>query len=84
VDSLVVGIYRGKDLHYVARVRAGFIPATRQKAYNAIKHLATTKCPFVNLPEKESGRWGEGLTAVKMAECPWVRPEAVAEIEFLE
>jgi bifunctional non-homologous end joining protein LigD len=84
VDSLVVGVYRGKDLYYVARVRAGFIPATRQKAYDAIKHLTTTKCPFVNLPEKEPGRWGEGLTAVKMVECVWVRPEAVAEIEFLE
>jgi bifunctional non-homologous end joining protein LigD len=44
----------------------------------------TTKCPLVNLPEKEPGRWGEGLTAEKMQECIWLKPEAAAEIEFLE
>jgi hypothetical protein len=29
VDSLVVGFYRGQDLVYAARVRAGLVPATR-------------------------------------------------------
>ena len=84
VDSLVVGFYRGKELYYAARVRAGFIPATRLKVFEAIKHLKTQKCPFVNLPEKEAGRWGQGLTAEKMQECVWLMPEAVAQIEFLE
>jgi len=36
IDSLVVGFYRGKDLYYAARVRAGFIPATRLKVFEAI------------------------------------------------
>ena len=72
VDSLVVGFYRGKDLYYAARVRAGFIPATRLKVFEEIEHLKTPKCPFVNLPEKEAGRWGQGLTAAKMKECVWV------------
>jgi len=84
IDSLVVGFYRGKDLYYAARVRAGFIPATRLKVFEAIKQLKTQKCPFVNLPEKEAGRWGQGLTAEKMKLCVWVRPEAVAQIDFLE
>jgi bifunctional non-homologous end joining protein LigD len=84
VDSLVVGVYRGEDLYYTARVRAGFVPATRRQVFESSKHLTTTKCPFVNLPEKEPGRWGEGLTAEKMKECIWLRPEAVVEIEFLE
>jgi ATP-dependent DNA ligase len=72
VDSLVVGFYRGMDLYYAARVRASFIPATRLKVFEAIKHLKTEKCPFVNLPEKEAGRWGQGLTAEKMQECVWL------------
>jgi ATP-dependent DNA ligase len=33
---------------------------------------------------KEPGRWGQGLTAEKMKDCVWVKPELVAEIEFLE
>jgi bifunctional non-homologous end joining protein LigD len=84
VDSIVVGFYKGKELYYAARVRAGFVPATRRTTFDAIKHLKTAKCPFVNLPEKEAGRWGQGFTAEKMKEAVWIRPEAVAQIEFLE
>jgi bifunctional non-homologous end joining protein LigD len=84
VDSLVVGFYRGKDLIYAARVRAGFVPATRGEVFEKLKHLKTPKCPFVNLPEPAAGRWGQGLTAEKMQECVWVRPELVARIYFLE
>lgn len=84
VDSLVVGFYRGKDLVYAARVRAGLVPATRRDVFDRLKHLKNAKCPFVNLPEPAAGRWGQGLTAEKMKECVWVRPEMVAEIQFLE
>jgi ATP-dependent DNA ligase len=84
LDSLVIGFYRGKDLIYAGRVRAGFIPATRRTVLNKIKHLATARCPFVNLPEVGAGRWGEGLTAEKMRECVWLKPVTVAQVEFLE
>jgi ATP-dependent DNA ligase len=84
VDSLVVGLYRGKELIYAARVRAGLVPATRREVFERIKHLKTTECPFVNLPEQAAGRWGQGLTAEKMKDCVWVRPEMVARIDFLE
>jgi bifunctional non-homologous end joining protein LigD len=83
-DSLVIGFYHGDDLYYAARVRAGFVPATRRTVFEQIRHLATQNCPFVNLPEKQAGRWGQGLTAAKMKECVWLRPEAVANFEFLE
>ena len=36
------------------------------------------------VPQKEAGRWGQGFTAEKMAEALWVRPESVAQLEFLE
>jgi DNA ligase D-like protein (predicted ligase) len=84
VDSLVVGFYRGKDLIYASRVRAGFVPATRREVFEKIKHLKTTICPFANLPEPTAGRWGQGLTAEKMEECIWLQPQAVARIDFLE
>jgi bifunctional non-homologous end joining protein LigD len=29
-------------------------------------------------------RWGNSLTAEDMEKCVWVRPELVAQIEFLE
>jgi ATP-dependent DNA ligase len=84
VDQIVVGFYRGKNLIYSARVRAGFVPRTRSEIFEAINPLKIAKCPFVNLPEKEPGRWGQGLTAEKMKGCVWVSPETVAQVEFLE
>jgi len=36
------------------------------------------------LPETGKGRWGDGLTADVITKCVWVRPERVAQIEFLE
>ncbi|CAN5441391.1 hypothetical protein BH10ACI4_BH10ACI4_28310 [soil metagenome] len=83
-DALIVGFYRGNDFIYAARVRAGFVPATRKEVFEQIKHLKTAKCPFVNLPELADGRWGAGLTAEKMRDCVWLKPEAVAQIDFLE
>jgi ATP-dependent DNA ligase len=43
VDALVVGFYRGKDLIYAGRVRAGFVPATRKEVFSKIKHLKAAK-----------------------------------------
>lgn len=39
---------------------------------------------FANLPETGPGRWGQGLTAIKMKNCVWLRPELVAQFRFLE
>lgn len=83
-DAIIVGFYRGKDLMFAGRVRAGFVPATRREVFAQIKDLKTAKCPFANLPEKSEGRWGQGLTAEKMKGCVWLKPKAVARIDFAE
>ena len=83
-DSLIVGYYRGEDLVYVARVRNGFVPASRRQVFERIRSLVSQTMPFVNLPDTHKSRWGDELTAEKMKECVWLRPEAVARIEFLE
>jgi ATP-dependent DNA ligase len=69
---------------FASRVRAGLVPATRREVFAKIKGLKTAKCPFVNLPEKEPGRWGQGSTAEKMKQCVWLKPEAVVRIDFAE
>ncbi len=84
LDSIVVGYYKGDDLIYVARVRNGFVPASRRQVFGKLQLRVIPKCPFVNLPETRRSRWGEGLTAEGMKKCVWVRPELVAQIEFLE
>lgn len=84
IDALVVGYYEGGKLIYAARVRAGLVPASRRDLYGLLKPHIDKTCPFANLPEATSGRWGQGLTAAKMRECVWVKPRLVANFEFLE
>ncbi len=83
-DSIIVGYYEGKDLMYVARTRNGFVPASRRQVFSKLKHLVTPGCPFVNLPETKKSRFGEELNAERMKKAVWLRPEAVAQIDFLE
>jgi bifunctional non-homologous end joining protein LigD len=83
-DSIIVGYYEGRDLMYAARTRSGFVPASRRQVFSKLKHLVTASCPFVNLPETRRSRFGEELNAEKMKKAVWLRPEAVAQIEFLE
>ena len=84
IDSLIVGYYEGEKLMYVARTRNGFVPASRRQVFSKLKHLVTATCPFVNLPETRRSRFGEELNAEKMKKAVWLRPDAVAQIEFLE
>jgi bifunctional non-homologous end joining protein LigD len=83
-DALILGYYEGERLMYVARTRNGFTPATRERLFRKFQPLETPRCPFVNLPEIRSGRWGQGLTKTKMADCRWLEPILVAQVEFVE
>lgn len=83
-DALIIGFYKGKDLVFAGRIQAGFVPATRREVFAKLKSRKITKCPFANLPEKEPGRWGQGLTAEKMKDYIWVKPEVVVRIDFAE
>ena len=57
-DALIFGYYEGDRLIYVARTRNGFTPASRVKLFRRFKGLEIAQCPFANLPEAKSGRWG--------------------------
>jgi bifunctional non-homologous end joining protein LigD len=73
---------RRTRLIYVARTRNGFTPVSRAQLFKKFKGLETRECPYVNLPEARSGRWGQGLTKAKMAECVWLKPVLVGQFEF--
>jgi DNA ligase D-like protein (predicted ligase) len=84
-ESLIIGFYRGKELFYVHRLVAGFVPASRREVFASLQGLEVAHCPFVNLPQEGKSRWGgEGLNAEKMKACVWLRPKIVVQVEFLE
>jgi len=83
-DALIFGYYEDGRLMYAARTRNGFTPSSREQLFREFNRLHTSDCPFDNLPESKSGRWGVGLTAAKMQECRWLKPMLVGQFEFLE
>jgi len=76
VRGEIPGYYRRKELVYLARVRNGFVTASRRQVFEKLRPLVVPECPFVNL------RNSQGTMAMKR--CVWVRPRLVAQIEFLE
>jgi bifunctional non-homologous end joining protein LigD len=83
-DALIIGYYEGPRLVFAARTRNGFTPGIREQLFKKFRGLEIPDCPFANLPEARSGRWGQGLTKAKMADCRWLTPQLVAQFEFLE
>ena len=83
-DALVYGYYEGNKLIYAARTRNGFTPKLREELMKRFRGLEIDACPFANLPEARSGRWGAGLTATKMADCRWLKPTLVGQFEYVE
>ncbi len=68
--SLLVGVYKGRDLIPVGRVGTGYSQSKVKQLLPRLKALETDRSPFKgSLP-------GKGVT------IHWVKPELVAEIEF--
>jgi ATP-dependent DNA ligase len=84
LDALLVGVYKDNRLRFAGAVRGGFNPALRREVHNKIEHLRIATCPFVNLPDRRPSSFGQGIAKEKMSACAWVKPTAVAEIEFAE
>jgi bifunctional non-homologous end joining protein LigD len=84
LDALLVGYYAGRELQFAGKVRAGLVPYVRRELLAKLGALRVAECPFANLPDESSGRWGGGITAENMHEMCWTRPETVAQIRFTE
>ena len=63
---------------------AGLPPEYRCALLPHFEELRRQRCPLTNVPDRGEGRWGEGLTAAKMAMCRWLDPFIVVRVEFLE
>jgi bifunctional non-homologous end joining protein LigD len=46
--------------------------------------LESADCPFENLPESSSGRFGSGITRAEMKRCHWLKPKLVCQVRFSE
>ncbi len=69
--ALVAGLYRDRELHYVAHVGGGFNHRTLAQIHKLMQPLKTEKSPFVDAPKTNEP-------------VQWVKPKLVAEVKFSE
>ena len=50
----------------------------------AFSQARNQSCPFSNLPQRDKGRWGQGLTGGQDGGMPLAKPELVAQIEYTD
>lgn len=70
LESIVVGFYRGEDFTTQQESAPGLYRSHVVRCSRR-RSAANREVPFVNLPEKDEGRWGQRLTGEKMKECVW-------------
>ncbi|MBL9168400.1 MAG: non-homologous end-joining DNA ligase [Verrucomicrobiales bacterium] len=82
--SLLTGVHRAGKLIFSGKVGTGFDDAVLELLKAKMDALSTARCPFVNLPEKHRGRYGQGITPSEMKRCHWVKPSLVCQVTFHE
>jgi len=70
--ALLVGYYSPSGLLFAGRVGTGFSEKALATLYDGMQKIRGTSCPFVNLPERRPGRWGQGITPAVFKRCTWV------------
>lgn len=82
--SVLLGYHQAGKLQFAAKAGSGFTAKSLKEFYDLFQPLRCGKCPFVNLPAANEGRWGQGLTAAKMRLCTWLEPKLVCQVRFSE
>ncbi len=82
--ALLVGFHEGKELKFCGKVGTGFDMALLKNLSERFKRIAREDCPFVNIPEPRSGRYGAGVTVAEMKRCHWLEPKLVCQVKFSE
>ena len=73
--SLVLGAYRGKELHWVGNVGTGFSERSIDELLAKLEPLRTDAAPFKEIPK---------MPKIRKGDVVWARPELVCEVEFAE
>lgn len=84
VDALLVGYFDDQTLKFAGKVRAGLVPHVKRQLAQTLNGLQVNRCPFIDLPNDGSSRWGGGVSVEDMKEMIWTEPELVVQIQFVE
>jgi bifunctional non-homologous end joining protein LigD len=73
--SLVLGTYRGEELHWVGNCGTGFSERDIDTLLAKLEPLRTDGCPFPAAPK---------MPKIRKGDVVWVEPQLVCEVEFAE
>jgi bifunctional non-homologous end joining protein LigD len=82
--ALLAGYYENKKLTFAGKVGTGFDERMLEELHARFEKLPAEACPFANLPEKRSARYGQSLTPGEMRKCHWLLPKLVCQVKFAE
>ena len=73
--SLVLGTYRGKELHWIGNCGTGFTERDIDELLTKLEPLRRDTCPFPVEPK---------MPKIRKGDVVWVEPKLVCEVEFAE
>jgi bifunctional non-homologous end joining protein LigD len=82
--ALLLGYHENKKLIFAGKVGTGFNDKLLRELHQRFEKISAQTCPFSNLPEKRTARYGQSLTPGEMKKCRWLKPKLVCQIKFAE
>jgi bifunctional non-homologous end joining protein LigD len=83
LGALLLGAYRGNELHFVGKVGAGFSEKTLASLSRMLRPLARSKPPFVDPPREKSATWVEPRLVAQVAFQEWTADQKLRQPVFL-
>ena len=82
--ALLVGVFEKGKFIYAGKVGTGFDQKWLGLLAEKMAAMKIKECPFTNLPQPRTSRFGGGLPASEMRVCTWVEPKLICEVQFAE
>jgi bifunctional non-homologous end joining protein LigD len=82
--SLLTGVYQDKELIYCGKVGTGFSNSLLRNLHARMEKIASSDCPFADLPQRRGSKWEQPIAAPQMKRCHWVQPKMVCQLKFGE
>jgi len=81
-SSLLLGVYKNDELHYVGKVGTGFNDHFQKELIEKFRPLITIKSPFFEVPNvNKRSRYKPDSSNTRVT---WLKPKLVCEISFTE
>ncbi|HTN36824.1 MAG TPA: non-homologous end-joining DNA ligase [Arachidicoccus sp.] len=81
-SALLLGVYRGKQLHYAGKVGTGFNDRQQKEMVKEFKPLIRKTCPLRDLPDyNKPSRF---RPSPPYADATWLKPILVGEVSYAE